>query len=68
VEKTAFSTNRAGSLAVSMKKNANQSILIYFYKAQVQVGPGLPQKLDTLKLIEKKWRRASSTWSLGKIS
>ena len=42
-----------------MKKNANQCILIYFYKAQVQVDPGLPQKLDTLKLIEKKWGRAS---------
>jgi len=42
-----------------MKKNANQSILIYFYKAQVQVDSGLPQKLDTLKLIEKKWGRAS---------
>ena len=42
-----------------MKKNAIQSILIYFYKAQVQVDSGLPQKLDTLKLIEKKWGRAS---------
>ena len=59
MEKSAFSTNCAGTTAVSMKKNANQFILIYFYNAQVQVDSGLPQKLDTLKLIEKKWGRAS---------
>jgi hypothetical protein len=33
-----------GQLVVSRKKNANQSILISLYKAQVQVDQGLPHK------------------------
>jgi hypothetical protein len=38
-------------LAVNMQKNANRSILISLYKAQVQVIKDLHIKPDTLKLI-----------------
>jgi hypothetical protein len=50
-------------LAVSMQKNANRSILISLYKAQVQVDQGSPHKTDTLKLIERKVGK--STWAQG---
>jgi hypothetical protein len=45
--KETFSTNGAGStgLAVSMQKNANQSILISLFKAQIQVYQGPPHKV-----------------------
>ena len=43
-EKIAFSTNCTGLSVVSMQKNANRSILISLYKAQVQVGQGPPYK------------------------
>jgi hypothetical protein len=43
-EKTSFLTNGAGSAGSQHVENANQSILISFYKAQVQVDKGPPNK------------------------
>jgi len=42
-KKDSISTNGAASNGVTMKKNANQSI-VTFYKAQVQVNQGPPHK------------------------
>ena len=43
-KKTAFSTNGAGSTGSQVEKNANLSILISLYKAQIQVDQGPPHK------------------------
>ena len=52
-KKMAFSTMMLVQLVVSMQKNANRSILISLFKAQVQVKnlPIKPDKLNLLKLL-----------------
>jgi hypothetical protein len=50
-------------VAVNMLKNANGSILISLYKAQVQVDQGTPHKTRYKKLIEKKVGK--SLWHMG---
>ena len=56
-------------LEASMQKNANQSILIPLYKAQVQVDQGLPHKTSYTETNKRKsGGKALSTWAQGKFS
>ena len=49
-----------------MEKNVNGSILIFLYKAQVQVDKDLHIKPDTLKLIEEKVGKSLKHMGTGK--
>jgi hypothetical protein len=55
-------------LVVSMQKNENHSIFIFFYKAQVQVDQDLNIKLDILNLVEEKVEKSLELIGTRKIS
>ena len=55
-------------LAVCMQKNANRSILISFYKAQIQMDQGPPHKPRYTEFNRKESGEILNTWAQGNIS